>query len=139
MANGLLKKIEGALWNLKGKTVGILGLSFKPGTDDLRFAPSIDIIKKLKLNGVKIRVFDPKAMPEAGKIFKDIKFCKDVYEAARGSDCLAVITEWNEFKEIDFKRLKKLLKQPLIVDGRNIYEPGKMKKLGFRYIGVGRG
>lgn len=136
--DSMIKKIEDALWNLKGKTIAILGLSFKPGTDDLRFAPSIDIINKLKLDGVRIRAFDPQAMPEARKIFKDIKFCKDVYEAARGSDCLAILTEWNEFKEIDFKKIKKLLKQPVIVDGRNIYDPAKMKKMGFRYIGIGR-
>ena len=134
----MVKKIENALWNLKGKTVGILGLSFKPGTDDLRFAPSIDIISKLRLNGVKMRAFDPQAMPEARKILKDVKFCKDVYEVAKGSDCLAIFTEWNEFKEIDFKRIKRLLKQPVIIDGRNIYDPQKMQKLGFKYISIGR-
>ncbi len=134
----MLKKIENTLWNVKGKTIGILGLSFKPDTDDLRFAPSIDIIKKLKLDGAKIRAFDPQAMPGARKIFKDIKFCKDVYAAAKGSDCLVILTEWNEFKELDFKRIKKLLKQPVIVDGRNIYDPQKMKKMGFRYFGIGR-
>ena len=136
--NLMLKKIENALWNLKGKIIGVLGLSFKPGTDDLRFAPSIGIIKNLKANGAKIRAFDPQAMPGARKIFKDIKFCKDVYDAARGSDCLLILTEWNEFKELDFKKIKKLLKQPVVVDGRNIYEPAKMKKMGFRYAGVGR-
>jgi UDPglucose 6-dehydrogenase len=87
---------------------------------------------------VKIRAFDPQAMPEARNFLKDVKFCRNVYETARGSDCLAVITEWDEFKEIDFKKLKRLLKQPLVVDGRNIYDPVKMRKLGFRYIGVGR-
>ncbi|MBN3038318.1 MAG: UDP-glucose/GDP-mannose dehydrogenase family protein [Candidatus Omnitrophica bacterium] len=135
----IVKKIESVLWNLKGKTIGILGLSFKPGTDDMRFAPSIDIIDRLQTSGTKIRAFDPQAMPEAKKIFgKGIKFCKDVYEVAKGSDCLAVITEWNEFKELDFKRLKKLLKQPIIIDGRNIYDPNKIKKLGFTYVGIGR-
>jgi len=134
----ILKKIEGALWNLKGKSIGILGLSFKPGTDDLRFAPSIDIIKGLQLNGAKIRAFDPQAMQGGREIFKGIKFCRDVYETARGSDCLVVLTEWNEFKEIDFKRIKKLLKQLVIIDGRNIYDPAKMKKMGFRYVGIGR-
>ena len=134
----MIKKIESALWNLKDKTIGILGLSFKPGTDDLRFAPSIDIIKKLKLDGAKICAFDPQAMPGARKILKDIKFCKDVYETAKGSDCLVILTEWNEFKELDFKRIKKLLKQPVVVDGRNIYDPQKMKKMGFRYFGIGR-
>jgi len=134
----MVKKIENALWNIKGKTIGILGLSFKPGTDDLRFAPSIDIIGRLKLHGAKIRAFDPQAMEAASKIFKGVKFCRDVYEAAKGSDCLVILTEWNEFKEIDLKKIKRLLKQPVVVDGRNIYEPQKMKKMGFKYFGIGR-
>ncbi len=134
----MVKKIENVLWNINGKTIGILGLSFKPGTDDLRFAPSIDIIEKLKLNGAKICAFDPQAMKAAEGLLTGVKFCKDVYQTAKGSDCLVVLTEWNEFKEIDFKRIKRLLKQPVIVDGRNIYEPEKMKKMGFRYFGVGR-
>lgn len=135
----MVAKIENALWNLKGKNIGILGLSFKPGTDDLRCAPSMDIIKKLQLYGGRIRVFDPQAMNIARKLFKDIKFCRDVYEAAKGSDALVVLTEWNEFKELDFKKIKKLLKQPVIIDGRNIYDPHRMRKLGFKYFGVGRG
>ncbi len=134
----LLKKIENALWNLKGKTIGVLGLSFKPGTDDLRFAPSIDIIRRLQLSGAKIRAFDPQAMQGARKILKGIKFCRNVYEAANDSDCLVILTEWNEFKEIDFKRIKKLLKQPVIIDGRNIYDPAKIKKMGFKYVSMGR-
>lgn len=136
--DSLVKKVENALWNLKGKTIGVLGLSFKPGTDDLRFAPSVDIIKSLESSGAKIRAFDPQAREEAKKVFKNIKFCKDAYAAANGSDCLVVLTEWNEFKELDFKKIKKLLKQPIIIDGRNIYEPAKMRKLGFNYFGMGR-
>ncbi|MFH1045718.1 MAG: UDP-glucose/GDP-mannose dehydrogenase family protein [Candidatus Omnitrophota bacterium] len=134
----VVKKVEDALWNLKDKTIGVLGLSFKPGTDDLRFAPSIDIIKKLQASGARIRAFDPQASKEAPKVFSGVKYCKDVYEVARGSDCLVVITEWNEFKELDFKKVKQLLKQPVIIDGRNIYDPAKMKKLGFTYMGMGR-
>jgi len=134
----LVKKIESALWNLKGKTVGILGLSFKPGTDDLRFAPALDIIEKLKMTGVKIQAFDPKAMAPAKKILKGIKFCKDAYETAKGSDCLVVLTEWDEFSKINLKKIKRLLKQPIIVDGRNIFNPQEMKKLGFSYFSIGR-
>jgi UDPglucose 6-dehydrogenase len=134
----IVKKIEDSLWNLKGKAIGILGLSFKPGTDDLRFAPSIDIIRMLQMSGAKIRVFDPQAIKKAQNIFKNIKFCRDAYEVARGSDCLVIVTEWDEFKELDFAKIKKLLKQPMIIDGRNIYDPKKMKELGFRYIGIGR-
>ncbi len=134
-----LKKIEDNIWNLENKTVGVLGLSYKPNTDDIRFAPAIDIVKALVAGGVKVKAFDPQAMNKAKKVLKKVIFCKDAYSAAKGSDCLVIITEWNEFKEIDFKKLKKLLKQPLIIDGRNIYDPRELKKLGFKYIGMGRG
>ena len=134
----LLKKIKDALWIVKDKQIGILGLSFKPNTDDLRSAPAIDIIKQLLSQGAKIRAFDPQSMPKAREILKGVKFCTDAYEAAKGSDCIVVVTEWNEFKNLDFPRLKKNLKQPIIVDGRNIYNPREMEELGFRYIGLGR-
>lgn len=135
----LIKKIEEMLWNLPKKTIGILGLSFKPDTDDIRYAPALDIISMLLKQGVKIKAYDPKAMSKVKKILKgNIEFCKDAYSVARDSDCLVVATEWNEFKELDFKRIKKLMKQPVIVDGRNIYDPVEMKKLGFRYAGIGR-
>lgn len=136
--NDFIKKIENNIWNIKGKTMAVLGLAFKPDTDDMRFAPSIDIIMTLQRHGVKIRAFDPQAMPKARQIFKDVKFCKDVYEAAKSSDCLIIMTEWNEFKEIDFKKLKRLLKQPLIFDGRNIYDPDRIEGYGFKYISIGR-
>jgi len=135
----LIKKIEQALWIIKGKNIGVLGLSFKPNTDDLRNAPSLEIIDVLKREGAQIRCFDPQAMHKARELLPDVRFCRDAYEVARGADCLVILTEWNEFKELDFNRLKKLMRQPIIVDGRNIYEPGKFKELGFRYIGIGRG
>ena len=133
-----IKKIEDHLWNIKDKTIAVLGLAFKPNTDDMRFAPSIDIIRALQKHGAHIRTFDPQAMSRAKKIFKGVKFCEDAYEAARSSDCAIIVTEWNEFKELDFKKLKKLLKQPLIIDGRNIYDPVRMKELGFKYVSIGR-
>lgn len=133
-----IKKIEEALWVVQNKTIGILGLSFKPNTDDLRYAPSLEIINALLKDGANIKCFDPQAMPKAKKLFKNVKFCADSYEVAHGSHCLVIVTEWNEFKELDFKRIKKLLRHPLIIDGRNIYEPKDMKKFGFRYISVGR-
>jgi len=136
--NRILKKIESNLWILKHKTVGVLGLSFKPDTDDIRFSPSIDIIRALLLEGVKIKTFDPKAMSKAKKVLKGVTFCKDAYGVARAADCLVVMTEWSEFKELDFKKVKKLMKQRLIIDGRNIYDPNDMKEAGFKYIGVGR-
>jgi len=136
----VIKKIEELLWNLPKKTVGVLGLAFKPGTDDLREAPSIEIIETLKNEGVHVKVFDPVAMGKAKSILGNaVKFCKDAYEVAKNSDCLLVVTEWNEFKELDFKRIKKLMRQSIIIDGRNIYNPKELKKLGFKYVGIGRG
>ena len=133
-----IRKIEKALWVLKNKTIGVLGLAFKPNTDDMRFAPSIDIINSLQKEGAKIRAYDAEAMEKAKKIFSDITYCKDAYEAASGADALVILTEWNEFKELDLKKIKGLLKNPLIIDGRNIYEPEIMKKEGFKYISIGR-
>ncbi|MEI6632023.1 MAG: UDP-glucose/GDP-mannose dehydrogenase family protein [bacterium] len=134
-----LSKIKDALWILKDKSVGILGLSFKPNTDDIRNAPAIEIIQALEIEGAKIKVYDPSSMDKARVILgKKVKFCQDAYEACRGSDCLLVLTEWDEFKELDFSRIKKLLKRPLVIDGRNIYDPKRMEKLGFSYVGIGR-
>lgn len=134
-----VKKIEGLIWNLSNKTVSVLGLSFKPDTDDIRYAPALDIISMLKKEGVKIKVYDPIAMQKSRlALGSSVKFCKDPYEAAKDSDCLFVATEWNEFKRLDFKKLKKLMRQPVIVDGRNIYDPEDVKSFGFRYVGIGR-
>ncbi|PIU41054.1 MAG: UDP-glucose 6-dehydrogenase [Candidatus Omnitrophica bacterium CG07_land_8_20_14_0_80_42_15] len=135
----LLKKIENNLWILKGKTVSILGLSFKPETDDIRFAPSIDIIKALLAEGVKIKAFDPKAMEKAKGKLTNVDFCSDPYSAVKNADCVVIMTEWKIFKNLDWKRVKKLVKQPLIVDGRNIFEdPKKIINIGFKYIAMGR-
>jgi len=133
-----LNKIKGLLWIIKDKTIGILGLSFKPNTDDIRNAPSIDIIRDLQSEGAKIKVYDPSAMEKAAELLDKVKFCKDPYEACRGSDCLLIVTEWDEFKELDFSKVKKMLRRPFIIDGRNIYEPERMAKLGFTYAGIGR-
>jgi UDPglucose 6-dehydrogenase len=136
----LLKKIEKAIWNIKNKTISILGLAFKPNTDDMRFAPSINIIEALKREGANIKAYDPQAMSRARSLpeFKGVNFCRNSYDAVRGADCLVMVTEWNEFKELDLKKIKKLLRQPVIIDGRNIYEPKKMKELGFKYYSIGR-
>lgn len=135
-----VKKIEDTLWILQGKTVSVLGLSFKPNTDDIRFAPSIDIIKMLIQKGAKIKAYDPKAMNKAKEVLKgyNVEYCKSVYDAVRKSDCMVIITEWNEFMKINFKKVKKIMKQPIIIDGRNIYQPERLKKIGFIYKGVGR-
>lgn len=136
----LVKKVEKAVWNIKGKTIGVLGLAFKPNTDDMRFAPSLTIIEKLKQEGAHIKAYDPQSMARARQLpeFKGVRFCKDPYEAVKGADCALIVTEWNEFKELDLKKIKKLMCQPVIVDGRNIYEPKKMRELGFRYNCIGR-
>jgi len=123
----------------QGKTIAIWGLAFKPNTDDIRFAPSIFIIENLLKQNFQIKVYDQEATENIKKIFGGkITYCKDPYQAAEGSDQLAILTEWNEFKQIDLKKIKKLLKNPLIFDGRNIYDPKLMKKLGFKYYSVGR-
>ncbi len=133
-----IKKIKDALWTLKGKTVGVLGLSFKPNTDDIREAPSIYIIRELQSEGVKIRSYDPAAMENAGKVLEDVTFCNDPYELSSGCDALAIVTEWEEFRKLDLQRLKALMKAPVIIDGRNIFEPSELKKAGFRYSSIGR-
>ena len=135
----LIKKIESLLWNLPTKTIGVLGLSFKPDTDDIRQAPALDVIRTLHKEGARIKVYDPQAMNKARKELPvEIEFCKDPYAVAKHSDCILLATEWNEFKELDFKKIKKLMKQPILIDGRNIYDPAEMKKLGFTYVGIGR-
>jgi len=135
----IVKKARRLLGDLRGKTVGILGLSFKPDTDDMRDAQSLDIIELLRQDRTEIKVFDPQAMEVAKKLLENkVKFCSNAYETAKGADVLIVITDWNEFKEIDFKRIKKDMKSPIIIDGRNIYNPQKLKNLGFTYVGVGR-
>ena len=132
---GMVKK---ALNSPNDKKIGILGLSFKPNTDDMRFAPSIYIIQELQKEGGKIKAYDPEAMEKAKTIFSDVEFCKDPYEIAKDSEVLLILTEWNEFKELDLKKIKSLMKTPLIIDGRNIYNPEDIKKEGFTYISVGR-
>ncbi|MCM8783089.1 MAG: UDP-glucose/GDP-mannose dehydrogenase family protein [Candidatus Omnitrophica bacterium] len=134
----IIKKLSDNLWILKEKTIGILGLTFKPNTDDIRNSISLDIIKELIKENAYIKAYDPKGMPKVKAIFKDIKLCRDPYGVARNSDCLVLITEWSEFKDLNFSKIRNLMKQPLILDARNMFEPEKIKKFGFRYIGIGR-
>ncbi len=134
----LLPKITKLVPNLNGKQIAIWGLAFKPKTDDMREAPSITIINQLQERGAKIRAFDPEAQESAKKVLKDVTYCEDPYSTLTGCDALVVVTEWNSFRALDLKRVKQLLKHPNIIDGRNLYEPQEMKKLGFKYICVGR-
>ena len=133
-----IKKIEKAMWVVKNKTIAVLGLAFKPDTDDMRFAPSIDIISQLQKEGATIKAYDPVASDNSKKILKNIVYCKDPYEAAKDADALLVLTEWNEFKDLDLKKLKSLMKHAMIIDGRNMYNPDQMRKEGFSYISIGR-
>jgi len=126
------------LWILNGKTVGVLGIAFKPNTDDIRSAPAIDIIKMMQKEGAKIKAYDPEAVDKAKTILSNVQYCKDPCETIKGSDALVIITEWEEFRNLKLGRVKKLLKYPIVSDGRNIFGPKKMKKLGFKYTSIGR-
>lgn len=131
-------KIEKATGELKGKTIAILGLAFKQNTDDIRESPALDIIKTLLQKGTNIKCFDPMAMENTKTIFPNLIYCLDEYEAIRGSDALVILTEWNQFRNLNLTKIKKLLKEPIIIDMRNLYDPEKAKKLGFSYTGIGR-
>jgi UDPglucose 6-dehydrogenase len=124
---------------LKGKTIGLLGLAFKPNTDDMRDAPAIDIAQELNAAGARVRGYDPVAMEVARPILPAVEFFDSPYRMAEDCDALIVVTEWNEFKQLDLEKLKGLLKKPVIFDGRNIYDPRTMKEMGFVYRGMGRG
>jgi len=133
-----VEKIKETLWILDGKTLGILGLSFKPNTDDLRFAPSVEIIPLLQKEGAKIKAFDPQAMESAKGVLSNVEYSENAYEVARDSDALIIITEWDEFKHLDLQKVKSLLKSPVIIDGRNIYKVEDLRGMGFNYVSVGR-
>ncbi|MCX5710477.1 MAG: UDP-glucose/GDP-mannose dehydrogenase family protein [Candidatus Omnitrophica bacterium] len=136
--NFVIRKIKDALWIVKGKVISVLGLSFKPDTDDIRSSPALDLIESLRTEGAKFKVYDPQAMQKAKAALKGVEFCKDAYGAVRNADCIIVATEWPEFKDLDFRKIRKLVKRPLLIDGRNIYNPQVLRKLGFTYIGIGR-
>lgn len=131
-------KIINTFQKIKGKTICILGLSFKPNTNDLRDAPATFIIKRLFKAGVHIRAYDPVAMEDARKILPKITYCKDAYDAAHGADAVVIVTEWNQFRNLDLSRIKKLAKGNFFFDLRNIYEPDRLRKMGFNYYSIGR-
>ncbi len=133
-----MKKIKTLLPSLRGKKIAIWGLAFKPGTDDMRDAPSLTVVRELRRAGAKIHAFDPVAEAKAKTLLKGVRFFGDPYSTLVGCNALVILTEWNEFRELDKKRIKGLLKEPNVVDGRNIYEPEEMRRLGFNYLGVGR-
>ena len=137
-----LRKVRQALWVLQGKTIGILGLAFKPGTDDVREAPGLKIVQALLDEGGILRMYDPQAMPNAQQVFPEapgrITYCTSTYDAARGAHALLLLTEWEEFRHLDLIRLRGLMELPVLVDGRNLYDPGAARQAGFEYISVGR-
>jgi UDPglucose 6-dehydrogenase len=134
----MIGKIVEKVGDLKGKTIGVLGLAFKPNTDDIRESSSIVIIQGLLEMGAKVKAFDPAAMEEAKSVLLGIEFGKDAYDVARGVDALVLATEWNQFRRLDLGHIKELLKAPVFIDLRNVYDPDQMKRLGFDYCGVGR-
>jgi UDPglucose 6-dehydrogenase len=137
-AEQMLVKIRKLVGTLQGKTIAVLGLAFKPETDDMREAPAIGIINQLIEDGAKVRAYDPVAKAEAMKILPDIAYADDEYAAVSGADALVFVTEWNQFRALDMQRIRDLMKSPKIADLRNIYEPEDMREMGFEYVGVGR-
>ncbi len=132
-----LRKVLGG--SLNEKVIAILGLSFKPNTDDMREAPAIEIIHLLENEGARVKAYDPQAMQNAVKEMPEISLCADAYQAAEGADALVLATEWNEFKQLDFEKIFKLLRTPVIVDGRNLWDSNHLRELGFTYFGIGQG
>jgi len=123
---------------VEGKTVALLGLTFKPNTDDMRDAPSLAIVPALQAKGARVRAFDPEGMKEAGKLLQDVAFTTNAYEAAEGADAVVIVTEWDQFRALDLARLKAAMRTPILVDLRNIYQPAEVRAAGFSYVGVGR-
>jgi UDPglucose 6-dehydrogenase len=134
-----VEKLERMLdGDLAGKRIGVLGLTFKPDTDDMRESPALDIIAALVKSGARVQAYDPVGMENARDKLKDVHYCSDAYETAAGADAVLLITAWNEFKRLDMQKLREVMRQPILLDGRNVYDPQEMRELGFQYAGVGR-
>ncbi len=134
----LLEKARRSLWVVKKKKVGLLGLAFKPNTDDIRFAPAIELVRRLLGEGALVNAYDPAAMERARAIFPQITYSRDAYAVAQGADALLIVTEWDEFRALDWERIYDSMARPLVIDGRNLLEPARMSKLGFEYYSFGR-
>ena len=133
-----VKKITDTLWVLKDKNIGMLGLAFKQNTDDVRMSPAIELCQRLQKEGAHLRVHDPRAMEKARAILPGVEFVEDMNQVAQGCDALVIATEWEEFKKLDLERARKLLTHPIMFDGRNLFDPAEMEKLGFIYKSIGR-
>jgi UDPglucose 6-dehydrogenase len=134
----VIDKLRECLEELPDRVIGLLGLAFKPNTDDMREAPSVDIARVLIAAGAHVRAYDPAAVERSRSLVPDVDYRTDAYQVADGADALVLITEWNEFRHLDMARVKQLMRRPVIVDGRNIYDPALLKDLGFTYRGIGR-
>ena len=134
----MLEKIRNAVGDLAGKSIAVLGLSFKPDTDDIRESPALPVVEGLLKGGAKVRAYDPEAMAATRELYPDLTYCEDAYDAAEGAEALVILTEWNQFRALELDRLKGKLAQPLVIDLRNIYQPEQMAAAGFRYVSVGR-
>jgi UDPglucose 6-dehydrogenase len=134
----MVDKIRDAVGGLKGKTLGLLGLSFKPNTNDLREAPALAISQELLKEGATVRAYDPIALDEACRTISALQPCIDAYDAAEGTDALIIMTEWNQFRSLDFEKLKGIMKSPVLIDLRNVYDPDRVVHYGFHYVSVGR-
>jgi len=134
----MVEKIRGAVGSLRGKPLAMLGVSFKPNTNDVREAPALSIAEALIGEGATVRVFDPVALEDACRRLQGLIPCRDAYDAAEGAEALVIVTEWNQFRNLDFVRLKTLMRKPILFDLRNIYDPQRMARLGFQHISVGR-
>jgi UDPglucose 6-dehydrogenase len=132
-------RLRQVLGDVQGATVGLLGLAFKPNTDDMRDAPAVDIAQALQLAGARVKAYDPVAMSVAARLLPNVEMCEDPYVMAEGCDALVVVTDWNEFKQLNMRRIRETMNRAVILDGRNIYEPQAMRLMGFTYAGVGRG
>jgi len=133
-----LEKARRALWVLKGKQVGLLGLAFKPHTDDIRFAPALEILRRLLAEGASLRAYDPQAMNKTQAQFPTVNYCRDAYDVASGADAVLLLTEWPEFRDLDWVRIRDSMLRPLVLDGRNLLNPAAMRQLGFEYHSIGR-
>jgi UDPglucose 6-dehydrogenase len=131
-------KLRECLGTLRGQVIALLGLAFKPNTDDMREAPSLEIARSLLQRGAVVRGYDPAALEKARAVLPELDYRRNAYAAARGADALVIVTEWNEFRQLDLQRLRRGMRRPVVVDGRNIYDPAEMRRLGFVYRGIGR-
>jgi UDPglucose 6-dehydrogenase len=135
----VILKLREMLGTLRGKTVGVLGLAFKPNTDDMRDSPAVEVIHFLQNEEAQVKAYDPVAMDNARRLLPAVHYCPDAYAVAESADALILVTEWNEFRQLDMGRIARSMRQPLVFDACNIYDPVRMKALGFRYRAIGRG